>query len=538
MRLRTVLFGVLLFTAVIPVAGFIFLRLYENTLVRQTESELIMQGAVMAAVHGEALARAIGSNTGYGLAFRRPKASARSYSFETSGYGPAGSDPIEFTPVFPTIDLSTDEILPDRAAGKAAAADPIAKLAAAHSADALLQATQTTLAGLRVLDFRGVVVAGRSEVGTSLAHLREVRQALDGRHASVLRKRSDYQPRYNLEYLSRASNIRVSYARPVIVNNRVAGVVLLARSPRTLFRGIYQDIGKFALGAVLILLVVTGLAAVLSRSITRPIDTLTRATRRIAQGQSTLPPAPRTAASEIQELFANFAAMADTIDRRSSYIRDFAAAVSHEFKTPLAAIQGAIELLHDHGAEMAADEREKFFANLSSDADRLNRLVTRLLQLAKADVLTPADDACQLDCMLETMAERFSDSSFAVRVVPGGSAATVRLSQENLETVLSNLITNSRQHGAEEIAISSQIANGFVHVFLQDNGHGVASGDEENLFKPFFTTRRDTGGTGLGLAIIKSLLTAHGGSIRLRSGEDGACFELRLPIVRASELAN
>ncbi len=537
MRLRTVLFGVLLFTAVIPLAGFVFLRLYENTLVRQTESELIMQGAVMASVHAQALKHEIGDDNSYGLAYRRPKASKRSYSFATAKYGDEGKTE-EFTPVLPTIDLSTDKILEDRTAGEPAAPDAAAARAAEQSKGILLDATRTTLAGLRVLDFNGVVIAGRSETGTSLAHLQEVKQALTGRHASVLRKSSAYEPRYNLEFFSRASNIRVSYARPVLVNDRIAGVVLLARSPRSLFRGIYEDIGKFIFGAVLILLAVSVLAAILSRSITRPIDTLTRATRRIASGSSDVPPPPRTAAAEIQELFVNFAAMADTIDKRSTYIRDFAAAVSHEFKTPLTSIQGAIELLHDHGNAMAPDEREKFFANLNGDADRLNRLVTRLLQLARADVMAPAEDETELRTVLDGIAARFRDDGIAVDAVGPDPGLTVNLSRENLETVLSNLISNSRQHGATAVSISANRKPDYVLLTVTDNGPGIAPGDEENLFKPFFTTRRETGGTGLGLPIVRSLLRAYKGDIRLVSSDTGASFQIKLPQARELTLTS
>ena len=530
MRLRTVLFGVLLFASIIPLAGFIFLRLYENTLVRQTESELIMQGAVMASAHGHALAKVIGNDAGYGLPYRRPKSSDRSYTFATAKYGAETSAPIEFTPVFPTIDLSTDDILEDRTPGKPAVADVAAKRAARASQDMLLEATRTTLAGLRVLDFNGTVVAGRSEKGTSLAHLVEVQRALAGRHASVLRKSSLYQPRYNLEYFSRASNIRVSYARPVVVNERIAGVILLARSPRTLFRGIYEDIGKFILGGGLILVIVTAMATILSRSIAKPINTLKDATRKIAQGYASVPPAPPTAATEIQELFANFAAMAETIDRRSNYIRDFAAAVSHEFKTPLTAIQGAIELLHDHGAEMSQVDRDKFFANLTSDTDRLNRLVSRLLHLARADVLMPGDETTHLGSILKALATRFADEGLEINLFGPELDVVVRLSRENLETVLNNLLSNSRQHGADKLVISTNTSGHDVVIVLQDNGAGIAPGDGANLFKPFFTTRRDSGGTGLGLAITKSLLSAHGGDIALAPSEAGAAFKLRLPL--------
>jgi two-component system sensor histidine kinase ChvG len=83
----------------------------------------------------------------------------------------------------------------------------------------------------------------------------------------VLRRRGDYQPRYALEWLSRASAIRVHYVRPVLAGRRVVGILMLSRSPRGLFLGIYQDRGKIALGVGLIFATLLVLAGLLSRGI-------------------------------------------------------------------------------------------------------------------------------------------------------------------------------------------------------------------------------------------------------------------------------
>src|SRR4029453_9226272 len=88
--------------------------------------------------------------------------------------------------------------------------------------------------------------------------------------------------------------------------------------------------------------------------------------------------------------------MAKRIEQGSRYLQDFAAAVSHEFKTPIAGIRGALELLEEHGDSMSAEERQRFTANAAADADRLQRLVQRLLDLARAD-LTQIDEHARSD---------------------------------------------------------------------------------------------------------------------------------------------
>ncbi len=111
--------------------------------------------------------------------------------------------------------------------------------------------------------------------------------------------------------------------------------------------------------------------------------------RDVTHGGGSVPPPPATAAVEIRDLYEDFGRMAEAVDRRSRYLRDFAAAVSHEFKTPLAGIQGAVELLQDHGDDMEAEQRRRFLGNIDADARRLSDLVTRLLDLARADMARP-----------------------------------------------------------------------------------------------------------------------------------------------------
>src|SRR5258705_13657490 len=101
--------------------------------------------------------------------------------------------------------------------------------------------------------------------------------------------------------------------------------------------------------------------------------------------------------------------MAQTLERRAAYIRDFAAHVSHEFKTPLTAMQGAVEMLREHGDEMSAPERERFLGIIDGDARRLAALVHRLLELARADVMPAAHDSADVGAALSAVEQRHGD---------------------------------------------------------------------------------------------------------------------------------
>lgn len=498
LRLRTILLLTLLLVAGLPGVGAISLRVYENTLVRQTEAELIAQGAALAAA-AEVL---------------WPGASPRAL-------------PAQPRPELASMDLSESTIFPERPAARAAPSPDLrAALAAARLAPIAGRTAVTTLASIQLLDARGTVVLGY-ERGRSHATLPEFRRARSGTPATTFRRNSDYRPLYSFEWLSRASALRIHHARPVIVNGRVAGVLILSRSPRALFKGLYQDRAKIGLGIAAIFVALLAITALLSRGIARPIEQLGFATRRLAAGDGGVPEAPVTAAIEIRALYEDFAAMAEAVSRRSRYLSDFAAAVSHEFKTPLAGITGGIELLQDH--DMADADRRRFLANIAADADRLAQLVTRLLDLARADMAEPQAGASSDPLVaIRSIADAFRDPAFDVEI-GFDTAPAAAVPQATLEVALTTLFENARQAGATRVGVSAKANRSWLTLLVTDDGPGVPPADAPRLFEPFFTSRRETGGTGLGLPIARSLLKASGGDIELRASQAGAAFAIRLP---------
>ncbi|HEX8263348.1 MAG TPA: HAMP domain-containing sensor histidine kinase [Allosphingosinicella sp.] len=504
LRLRTLLFLTLLFVAALPGIGAVFLRVYENTLVQQTEAELIAQGAALAGA--------------YRAAWPEPYADP-----------PAGP----LRPERPTIDLRAMPVLPEQPEARPSRwpPDPRAVRAAAALRPVVIDTVRSTLAAVRLMDVHGTVLLGRGDVGRSYLHLPEVVPATIGQTRTVLRRRGDYRPRYALEWLSRASNIRVHYARPIVAGGEVVGVLMLSRSPRGLFLGIYQDRGKIALGVGIIFLTLLVLAGLLSRGISRPIEALSEATQNVARGPVAVPEPPPTAAVEIRTLYLNFAAMADRIERRSRYLKDFAAAVSHELKTPIAGIKGALELLAEH-PEMSEEERRRFLANAGADADRLSHLLRRLLDLARADMATaPEDAAGEAAGPALRVADAHRGEGFAVDVRLEG-LPKVAAPDELLEAVLETLVENSRQSGAGRVQIEGRAQSGKVQLTVRDDGPGVPPADHERIFEPFQTGRRSEGGSGLGLSIARSLLASCAGTIVSKPAVAGAEFEIVLPAAR------
>jgi signal transduction histidine kinase len=523
-RLRTILLAVNFTILILPLCSIYFLKIYENELIRQTESELIAQGSFVSASYRLEVKKLLG---GQGL---------ENYGIHV---GKIHDDNEYYHPIPASLDLAKDEVLPPRP-------DPIASSRPANSVgeaagrqiiSTIKSATKITMTGIRVMDFQGIVVAtSREELGMSYAHLPEVNLALKGKNSSLLRARlSDEDPPF--ASISRKTRIRVSVTLPIIEEGQVIGVVLLSRSPRNMLKALYGK--RFVVLAALIFLLLTALALalIISFTVTRPIGALAKQAREIAQGgRKNFSPIERPVTEEVASLAESFSNMAETVEHRSEYIRNFAAQVSHEFKTPLTSIQGSIELLHEHIDEMPPDQREKFLQNILHDTDRLNRLVKRLLELARADVISPSEETADFIHIVNTLVERYKDYGFNVNLSLGDiKEAIVKMAPESLETVLSNLFDNSRQHGADQVIITikkNQPTNGtvdFLEIILSDNGEGISSTNAEKIFAPFFTTNRDKGGTGLGLGIVRSLLEAHKGEIDYEPGVDGAVFRIILP---------
>jgi signal transduction histidine kinase len=503
LRLRTILFSVLMFAGAMPGIAALFLRVYENTLVRQTEAELVAQGATLAAV-------------------------AEAGSPQIPAPLPA-DEPYRAEPT--SIDLSTSPVLPERPPPRPSGrtVDPEGLAIAQRLTPVIARATRTTLASVVVLDRAGLVAGGR-DVGGDLSALPEVKAALAGRPRTVFRVNGDEHPVYAFEWLSRASGLRLHHARPVVEDGKVVGVLLLSRSPRALFRGIYEDRGKIVLGVVVIFGLLVVLAGLVSRGVTRPIEALSAASREVAAGGGAVPETPATAAIEIRALYEDFRAMAARIERRSGYLRDFAAAVSHEFKTPLAGINGAAELLQDHFDAMSPAERRRFLGNIAADGERLSQLVTRLLDLARADMAAPqADAACDPAPPIRRAADAQSGPGFAVDLDLPKALPRAAAPAATLESVVGVLLQNSRQAGAARASVAVRAEDERLRLTVADDGPGIPAADRDRLFEPFFTSRREAGGTGLGLPIARSLLAASNATIELSPSPAGAVFEVWLP---------
>jgi len=516
-----VLVAVNLIILLIPLGGVVLLRLYESALIRRTERELTAQAAVLAAA--------------FRLELRRELIKR---DVDRSSYGAAVATPrAEGEPLRPRVarlDLTTDTVHDRPAPARPAEiADPAVAAAGAALQGILKEARAITLAGARLVDATGVVVASSgTELGRSLFHRREVAEALTGRDVSLMRERISDEPPPPLDSLSRTTRLRVFVALPVIEADRVWGAVVLSRTPASVAQSLYGIRLHLAGGTALLLMAVVLVAAFTSRRIARPVFELMRRTEAVAAGDpEAARPLEDPGTAEIGQLGDAVARMARVLEERAGYIRAFASHVSHEFKTPLTSIRGTVELLRDHLDGMRPDERARFLANLDADAERLQRLTDRLLELARADVARPSGGRTDIAALLAALTERLRAHGRVVLLEIGDPLPEAAIEPDFAETIMSNLLDNARRHGGAgaTVELGARPTPHGVLVTIADDGPGLSQANARRAFEPFFTTARVSGGTGLGLAIVRSLVESHGGRVDLRSRPGRTVFSVRLP---------
>jgi two-component system sensor histidine kinase KdpD len=210
--------------------------------------------------------------------------------------------------------------------------------------------------------------------------------------------------------------------------------------------------------------------------------------------------------------------------------------VSHDLRTPLAAITGAsTSLLTDEPHDPAV--RRELATTIQEEAERLNRLVGNLLEITRLESsnLEIRRDWCSIEELVGSALARVEGRGHASRTVTRLAAdlPLVLVDAVLIEQLLVNLLDNALKHGGAGCAVELQarVAGEALHIEVLDDGPGFAPGSEERIFEKFVRGSSETRGFGLGLAICRAILTAHGGRIWAEQRHPrGAAFHFELPI--------
>jgi two-component system sensor histidine kinase CreC len=382
---------------------------------------------------------------------------------------------------------------------------------------------------LLVYDPGGRVIFDTQGLATNqdFSQWRDVRHALDGQYGS----------RWELDKPHQRVNIYSTL--PVLVDGKIVGAVSVSKSTNRIRNFISRSLGNLLVPGLIALLLAAAMAYALSAYITRIIWDLASRAERIAAGEGNVRLETWTR-SELGTLARAVDRMREKLEGKA-YVEEMATNLSHELKTPLAAIRGSAELLEGSaGNDPAA--REKFLANIQSEVARLDRIVSELLKLSRIETQPTDGQPAPIDVtgtareISNVWRSRAADCGIAFQSEIAPGPLPVRITELQLKQLLMNLLENALQFtmAGRSIRLGVLRQEGLVEFVIGDEGTGIEPELLPKVFDRFFTTenpRTGNRGTGLGLAIAKSIATANGGSISVRSElGHGSTFTVVFPL--------
>lgn len=312
--------------------------------------------------------------------------------------------------------------------------------------------------------------------------------------------------------------------------------VLLVRLLNSLFQA--YDLLPIEL-KFLVLAVVLGLAVavILNRAFIRPLAQLAKAMQQVAAGDFTIQLECKSSLSDIKKIYSSFNLMVKALASTETLQSDFVSNVSHEFKTPINAIEGYASLLQD--SELPREQQMQYVGKIMFNTKRLSDLVGNILLLSKVDnnSIRPKAAEYRLD-------EQIRQSVFALERKWTEKNIDFDIEMDEVEYfgyesfmqhVWTNLIDNAIKFNPYGGQIKLRLAKeeDVIRFSVADTGPGIPEDAQASIFRRFYQvdSSHKSEGNGLGLALAKRIVTASGGTIEVVSELGaGACFVVQLPV--------
>jgi two-component system sensor histidine kinase BaeS len=339
------------------------------------------------------------------------------------------------------------------------------------------------------------------------------------------------------------SSSELENAYPLKLGGQVIGWLFLSPTPvESILNSPEQNFLKNVTSATLLSALIAAVLAltiggVLAFTMTRSLRELTEATLEIAKGKLGKQVKVRSK-DELGKLTQSFNQMSLDLERATQARRQMTADIAHDLRSPLSVITGYAEALSDGKLEGSPE----VYAILHHETQLLDRLIEdlRTLSLVDAGELPLMPQSIQPRSLLEQVAARHAvtaqQKGIVLQVQAGDNLPWVRIDIERMAQVLDNLILNAFRftpaQGKVTLAASASEEN--VQIQVRDTGCGIAEADLAHIFDRFYrgdASRPQNGESGLGLAIAKSIVEAHGGTIRVDSAPgQGAVFTISLKV--------
>jgi two-component system sensor histidine kinase MprB len=265
----------------------------------------------------------------------------------------------------------------------------------------------------------------------------------------------------------------------------------------------------------------------------RPVADLTRAAEHVTHTQDLSARLGAMGNDEVGRLAASFDAMLAALQDSVTAQQQLVADASHELRTPLTSLTTNLDLLED-GAGLADPEAPRLVHVAREQAGELDGLIADLLDLARFGNATSHREDVRLDLLTDEVVRRRRDRALPATFQTDLRPCLVNVDPGAVDRAVGNLIDNAVKWSSPGGTV--QVAVGAGQVSVTDHGPGVADEDLPHIFERFYRApaARSMPGAGLGLAIVGHVARANGGTVRVRTGQNGSTFTLTFPQVPPS----
>lgn len=285
----------------------------------------------------------------------------------------------------------------------------------------------------------------------------------------------------------------------------------------------------------------TVLSAIVGRRLLAPIVEIGEATKRVAKGDFSVVMSDNSRSEEVRVMVRNFNIMTHELASTELFRNDFISNVSHEFKTPLSAIEGYAMLLQNKA--LSEDKRELYTSKIISNTRRLATLTGNILQLSRLESqqIAPDQAVFSLDEQIREIVILFEDVWNKKQIDLDLDLDTVNYygNSELISQVWQNLIGNALKFSNDKgnILIRMKKSKDSILVSVADSGIGMSPETSQRIFEKFYQgdTSHETEGNGLGLTLVKRIVDLYNGKVEVISEPDkGTTFTVTLPIKKQS----
>jgi two-component system sensor histidine kinase CreC len=382
-------------------------------------------------------------------------------------------------------------------------------------------------AGIYITDAKGKVLFDSKHpenIGNSMLRWNDVTRTLRGEYGARSTRLKKDDPSSSIMHV----------AAPIMNGRKIIGVLTFYKPIKFTTVFINERRNNLVTHAVIIILIAVFIFIIAAEWVAEPVVRLTKYVVALKHNDRAKP--PRLRHGEVGKLLHAFEELREELEGKN-YVENYVQTLTHELKTPISGIRGAVELLETE--QLTPEQNRHFINNIHRENDRMSRLVERLLHLARLEgrrfneKITEFNLSELLQETVNEYRELFPKRQF--EIIP--TEVPVIFSGERflIKEAVSNLIRNAVDftENTGKIEVSLLLNDGSITIAVKDNGTGIPEYALERILEKFYSLPRPDGGrksSGLGLSIVHEIAKLHNGSVDIKNNSDkGAQAFILLP---------